>query len=191
LPHDLVLVTVGTDHHPFDRLVGWVDDWYAARAGRGLRVVVQHGSSAPPAHAEGHPYLARGRLGRLLGEASVVVCHGGPSTIMEARSARKLPVVVPRDPDLGEHVDGHQVAFARHQAAHGRVILAEDRTTLLGAIDSVLARPETGRLDVVDAVPTAAIDDFSRLVDGLTRRRRRRWPPRRAESPRPRVQGSP
>jgi UDP-N-acetylglucosamine transferase subunit ALG13 len=78
LPHDLVLVTVGTDHHPFDRLVGWVDDWYAARAGRGLRVVVQHGSSAPPAHAEGHPYLARGRLGRLLGEASVVVCHGGP-----------------------------------------------------------------------------------------------------------------
>ena len=48
----------------------------------------------------------------LLGEASVVVCHGGPGTIMDAREAGHVPLCVPRDPHLGEHVDGHQQRFA-------------------------------------------------------------------------------
>ncbi len=37
-----VLVTVGTDHHRFDRLIGWVDRWAAAHPE--ARVLVQHGT---------------------------------------------------------------------------------------------------------------------------------------------------
>ena len=29
----LLLVTVGTDHHPFDRLIRWADAWLAAEGG--------------------------------------------------------------------------------------------------------------------------------------------------------------
>lgn len=44
----LVLVTVGTDYHRFDRLIEWVDRWYA-ETGRGrVRCVVQHGASRAP-----------------------------------------------------------------------------------------------------------------------------------------------
>jgi UDP-N-acetylglucosamine transferase subunit ALG13 len=43
----VVLVVVGTDCHPFDRLVDWVERWQEAR-GDSVRCVVQHGSSRAP-----------------------------------------------------------------------------------------------------------------------------------------------
>jgi UDP-N-acetylglucosamine transferase subunit ALG13 len=107
----LVVALAGTDHHPFDRLVSWVDA--AATRHPDVRFLVQHGSATrPPAVAEGQEFLTHERLVELLREASVVVCHGGPGTIMDAREAGHVPLCVPRDPRLGEHVDGHQQRFA-------------------------------------------------------------------------------
>ena len=91
-------------------MVEWVDA--AAVRHPDVRFVIQHGLTRPPSIAEGHDFLAHDRLVTLLGEASVVVCHGGPGTIMDAREAGHVPLCVPRDPQLGEHVDGHQQRFA-------------------------------------------------------------------------------
>ena len=53
----LLLVTVGTDHHPFDRLVRWAEAWLDGHPGR-LRCLMQTGTSAPPAGgAEWQAYL--------------------------------------------------------------------------------------------------------------------------------------
>jgi UDP-N-acetylglucosamine transferase subunit ALG13 len=106
----LVLALTGTDHHPFDRMVQWIDA--AAVRRRDVHFVIQHGMTRPPVEAEGHDFLAHDRLVSLLEQASVVVCHGGPGTIMDAREAGHVPLCVPRDPWLGEHVDGHQQRFA-------------------------------------------------------------------------------
>jgi UDP-N-acetylglucosamine transferase subunit ALG13 len=107
----LVVALAGTDHHPFDRMVTWVDE--AATRHRKVRFVVQHGTATrPPVVAEGHEFLTHDRLAALLAEATVVVCHGGPGTIMDAREAGHVPLCMPRDPRLGEHVDGHQQRFA-------------------------------------------------------------------------------
>ena len=43
----LLLVSVGTDHHPFDRLVRWAGAWLAAHPGA-VRCLMQTGTSAPP-----------------------------------------------------------------------------------------------------------------------------------------------
>ena len=78
-----------------------------------MRFLVQHGSATrPPSLAEGQEFLTHDRLVALLAEATAVVCHGGPGTIMDAREAGHVPLCVPRDPRLGEHVDGHQQRFA-------------------------------------------------------------------------------
>jgi UDP-N-acetylglucosamine transferase subunit ALG13 len=107
----LVVALAGTDHHPFDRLVTWVDA--AAARHPEVRFLVQHGSSsAAPVIAEGQPFFSHDQLVALLAEASAVVCHGGPGTIMDARAAGHVPLCVPRDPRLGEHVDEHQQRFA-------------------------------------------------------------------------------
>ena len=48
----LVFVTVGTDVHPFARIVEWIDRWLDG-PGAGSRVLIQHGTSPAPTRAEG------------------------------------------------------------------------------------------------------------------------------------------
>ena len=55
----LVFVSVGTDVHPFDRVLGWVGG-AAADYGPTLRWAVQHGWSRPPVLVAGR---ARDRAG--------------------------------------------------------------------------------------------------------------------------------
>src|SRR5699024_5127500 len=50
-----VLVTVGTDPHPFTRLIEWVDHWADTRTD--LDLVVQHGTAPPARHGENHELL--------------------------------------------------------------------------------------------------------------------------------------
>jgi UDP-N-acetylglucosamine transferase subunit ALG13 len=157
-----VLTIVGTDHHPFDRLVDWVDRWVLSR---GVGAFVQFGTSAPPTHAEGRDLVSQDELAGLLARASAVVCHGGPGTIMAARDSGHLPIVVPRRPELGEHVDEHQVLFSTRLAAEGQVRVAATEHELHDLLDLALASPEAFRLDgAVDAVGRAA-ERFAEIVD--------------------------
>ena len=142
--HPDIVVSVGTDHHAFDRLVGWIDDYVRTR--RGLRVLVQHGYSAQPREASGTPFLPGEDLGRLMESAQVVVTHGGPGTIVQARRAGHLPVVVPRDPEFGEHVDDHQLLFVSRLEEAGRVRSCTGPRRLHALLDKALASPEDFRV---------------------------------------------
>lgn len=133
----LVVALVGTDHHPFDRLVDLLDA--AAVQHPGHRFVVQHGATRAPLVAEGVDYLPHEELLALLDEADVVVCHGGPATIMDARARGHAPICVPRDPARGEHVDGHQQAFAAQAGRRGLVRLATTTQDLEEALADGIA----------------------------------------------------
>ena len=141
-----MLVIVGTDIHPFDRLMGWLERWYAARADR-PRLRVQHGSSRVPLVPGASAYLAHDELTRAMREALLVVSHGGPATISEARRSGHLPIVVPRDPARAEHVDDHQLRFARRLACAGAVRLCESERAFAATLDRGLAEPAAFTLD--------------------------------------------
>jgi UDP-N-acetylglucosamine transferase subunit ALG13 len=163
----LLLVTVGTDHHPFDRLVRWVDSWLT-RGGPELRCLMQTGTSAPPSGpAAWQAYLEFRALQAAMREATVVVCHGGPGTILGARQAGAIPVVVPRQPRLDEHIDDHQVIFARRLAAAGSLFLAESETSLHALLDRAVAEPAAFRAPFRTSKVEGAVQSFERLVDGL------------------------
>jgi UDP-N-acetylglucosamine transferase subunit ALG13 len=169
----LLLVTVGTDHHPFDRLVRWADGWLAAHPGR-LRCLMQTGTSAPPAGEAGwQAYLEFDALQAAMAGAVAVVCHGGPGTILGARHMGAVPIVVPRQHRLGEHVDDHQVAFSRRLAAEGGGIhLAETEADLHRLLDRVTGDPAAFRAGSAGRTPAGrdratAVREFGRLVDGL------------------------
>jgi UDP-N-acetylglucosamine transferase subunit ALG13 len=171
----LLLVTVGTDHHPFDRLVRWVDGWLDSPGGRaaGLRCLMQTGTSAAPAAEDRvgavrwQAYLEFEALQAAMRDAAAVVCHGGPGTILGARHMGAVPIVVPRQHRLGEHVDDHQVAFSRRLAAEGSVFLAEDEAGLHGLLDRVAAEPAAFRTPAEQRGTAAAVRAFERLVDDL------------------------
>lgn len=134
-----VLVVVGTDVHRFDRLVGWLERWHAARPE--VRLVLQYGHSRTPALPEATPFLGHEELQRAMAESTLVVSHGGPATITEARRTGHLPIVVPRDPAHDEHVDNHQQLFSRRLGAAGMVRLCESEAELVAALDEGLADP--------------------------------------------------
>jgi UDP-N-acetylglucosamine transferase subunit ALG13 len=156
----LVFVTVGTDHHPFARLMGWVDELVVELVDRGVTWFVQHGSSMPPQLAPAAAFLCRSEMDDMMRRACAVVAHGGPSTIMESRRYGRIPIVTPRRALLGEHVDDHQLRFARRLQSAGHVLLAESRDELLHELDGVLAEPRRG---LVTETRTNAHDTSSRF----------------------------
>ncbi|MCZ2402948.1 hypothetical protein IV498_07055 [Paenarthrobacter sp. Z7-10] len=125
-----ISVLLGTDHHPFSRLVTWADTWAAAHPADS--VTVQYGHSFAPSVAVGHSFLSPRDLDEVVGSSDIVITHGGPASISSARAAGHLPLVLARDPRLGEHVDDHQQRFARWSGER----------SLINCVDSV---PELDR----------------------------------------------
>ena len=160
-----VLVALGTDHHPFDRLVSWVDRWAGLHPD--VDCLVQHGASRAPLCARGIDYLARSEFDAAMRSARVVVCHGGPATIADARKQGHLPLIVPRRAALGEHVDDHQVRFARHVSAHewGRVV--EDESALGALLDRALDEHVPSSARPAALAPVVGAASFAQFVDEL------------------------
>ncbi len=130
-------------------------------------VYVQSGTSSPPERVKGADIVAHDELLRLFSAADVVVSHGGPSTVMDARSSGRLPIVVPRDPARGEHVDGHQMRFADHLELHGLARLAGSEFEFRELLDEALEHPSTFRIDRTQAVAPSGVVRFGAVVDGL------------------------
>jgi UDP-N-acetylglucosamine transferase subunit ALG13 len=136
------VVTVGTDHHRFDRLMDWLERWNAADPGA-VRWTAQYGSSRPLAGADGFGMKPREELLDLLRAADLVVTQGGPGGIMDSRECGTVPIVVPRLARLDEVVDDHQVAFARQLASRGLVVVAESEAELHAALDRAVGDPSS------------------------------------------------
>jgi UDP-N-acetylglucosamine transferase subunit ALG13 len=174
-----VVVTVGTDHHRFDRLIGWVDAWAADH--REVTVLVQHGTASAPKHARAVVMLGYDDLVASMAGADLVVAQGGPATIMDARSVGHRPVVVPRRAHLDEVVDDHQVTFATWMAEREMIWLADDEATLRQLIDDGLAAPTRVRIPPDGGAAAETLDNFRAVVQPLldqragARARRRRF----------------
>lgn len=152
--YDLV-VSVGTDHHLFDRLIDWVDDWMDRQA-KAPNLFVQHGASRRPRHGTGVERLPRGELLKIYERAQVVVVQGGPGSILDVREIGVIPLAVPRVPELKEVVDGHQIEFTRVMAEHGDAIYVDQRQELHRQLDKAFANPLALRTEPRRADPGAA-----------------------------------
>jgi UDP-N-acetylglucosamine transferase subunit ALG13 len=164
----LIFTTVGTDHHPFDRLVGWVDGWLLDRNGhQRARCLIQSGASQRPTVAEWTDYLSFDQLQSAIRQAAAVVCHGGPATIMECRRHGRIPIVVPRSREFGEHVDDHQLLFGRRLAARQEIRLVSTREQLWSFLDRAVAEPQEFRSPGDQIKVHETVKRFANLVDDL------------------------
>jgi UDP-N-acetylglucosamine transferase subunit ALG13 len=166
-PKAFVFVTVGTDHHPFDRLVRWVDGWLRNGGSRRARCLVQTGCSVQPEVADAVDFLTYDEMRRTVQEAAAVVTHGGPGSISLSVALGRRPLVVPRRKSLGEHVDDHQLAFTRRIAAQGKIELAEDEAQFHAALERLLTTEARDTVDPVLADPEEAAARVEILVNEL------------------------
>ena len=178
-PHEtrpVVLVTVGTTHHVFDRLMDWLESWLAGHPGQ-VRMIVQHGTSRLPKGAEGFAMCSHDEIVSLTERSDVVITQGGPGGIMDSRYCGIMPIVVPRRPQLNEVVDDHQVLFCRQLAGAGMIRLASSEAELHAALDVALRDPAALRIQAGSEHVAAAVERTGMLIEDLVRPRSAR--PRR------------
>lgn len=119
----MILVTVGTHNHGFDRLVRAMDE-LAAELDES--VLIQRGSSAcEPCHAEHFQWISMERMRQLTCDARVVVTHAAAGSVLTALLQGKALVVVPRLPEYGECIDDHQRQLASALDAQSRAVAVE------------------------------------------------------------------
>ncbi len=167
-----IFVIMGTDVHPFSRLCSWADQWIRTRPTD--HVLVQHGYTPPPAIAQGVEILSPEELGRTLATTDVAISHGGPGTISAIRTAGLQPIVFPRDPEHGEHVDGHQMRFAKWASDRGIATVAFDLEQLDSAVRKALSQPQetVGPSAQIESSLRALRTEIVRTLRSGPRRRR-------------------
>ena len=134
-------VSVGNATQPFDRLLKAV---CAIVAHLPSPVIIQTGcADCACGGASSRKFVAMDEFERLIDEASLAVMHAGAGSVIHAVRAGKVPVVMPRRSKYGEHVDDHQIEFARQLAQVGLVVVAEEPEGLHAAVLAALERQRT------------------------------------------------
>ncbi len=127
----MIFVTVGTHEQQFNRLIRTMDEL----KGSGVideEVIMQTGySDYEPKHCTFQKLYTYEEMDRLVSEARIVITHGGPSSFFAPLQKGKTPIVVPRQKEYLEHVNDHQLVFARQvEERYHNIIVVEDIQTL-------------------------------------------------------------
>jgi UDP-N-acetylglucosamine transferase subunit ALG13 len=156
----VILVALGTHPQPMDALLRELDRLVADGTIREPVIVQSAAYAFRPAHLETLAIVPADELEERIRAADVVISHGGPGVLASARAAGRVPVVVPRHHRRGEHVDDHQVAYARRLATQPGYEVVLDLADLAAAIE----RARTAATDATRVDRTAAIAVLRRIT---------------------------
>lgn len=128
----MILITVGSTLFPFQRMATLVEHISHVRQNR-ERIIFQYGHTPPhfvDAKVISSPFIPHAKLLEYMQDARVIICHGGPATIYQALSFGKVPWVLPREYQYGEHLNNHQAEFADFLSRHGLVRIVTPKTLM-------------------------------------------------------------
>lgn len=119
----MIFVTVGTHEQSFNRLIKEIDSLVGQK--KIIEpVFIQIGySTYIPHNVEYKRFLDYEEMETKIDCARVIITHGGPASFLNVLSKGKVPVVVPRLKKFNEHVNDHQMNFARQLVKKGYNIL--------------------------------------------------------------------
>ncbi|WP_294376857.1 glycosyltransferase [uncultured Clostridium sp.] len=139
----MIFVTVGTHEQPFNRLVQEIDN--LKRDGVITEdVIMQTGySTYEPKYCQWDKLIPYKQMIKNVEDARIVITHGGPASFIMPLQIGKTPIVVPRQKKFDEHVNDHQVEFARNVAERMGTIIPVEDTNKLGEViknyDTIIA----------------------------------------------------
>ncbi len=131
----MIFVTVGTHEQQFNRLLECID---TMKRNNEIPddVVIQTGfCTYKPTHCQWAKLLPYQQMEDNVQNARIVITHGGPSSFIMPLQRGKIPIVVPRQKQYGEHVNDHQMDFCIAVAERfGNIIVADNNDELRNAI---------------------------------------------------------
>lgn len=146
----MIFVTVGTHEQPFNRLIEYIDN--LKRDGIITEeVIMQTGfSTYEPKYCIWNKLLPYKEMIQNVANARIVITHGGPASFIMPLQIGKTPIVVPRQKIFNEHVNDHQVDFAKAVAERmGTIIPVNEINELCNIVehyDEIIASMPSGML---------------------------------------------
>lgn len=131
----MIFVTVGTHEQSFERLVKCIDQMVADGKIK-EEVIIQKGyTDYEPQNCESYKLIGYDDMKKYIAEARIIITHGGPASFVAPLSIGKIPIVVPRQYKYNEHVNDHQLEFAREvENRMKNIIVAENEEEIIDAI---------------------------------------------------------
>ena len=163
----MIFVTVGTHEQPFDRLVKAVDE--LKRDGIITEEVIMQTrfSIYEPKYCEWSKLIPYREMIKNVENAHIVITHGGPASFIMPLEMGKTPIVVPRQHQFEEHVNDHQVEFARNVAEKMGTIIPVEDITKLGEIIRNYDKIVAGMEHEMYSNNEKFCDEFQKIVDGI------------------------
>lgn len=130
----MIFVTVGTHEQPFDRLIKKIDELKRDNIIK-EDVIIQTGfSTYEPQYCKWSKLIPYDEMIKNVEDARIVITHGGPASFIMPLQIGKTPIVVPRQKQYNEHVNDHQLEFARNVAERMGTIIVVENIDKLGEI---------------------------------------------------------
>lgn len=122
----MIFVTVGTHEQPFNRLIKAIDKMVENKQIT-EKVIIQKGySDYNPKYCETYELIGYEDMQKYYNEAHIIITHGGPASFISALAIGKIPIVVPRKKYYNEHVNNHQLVFAKEVEKRMKNIIVAD-----------------------------------------------------------------
>ena len=122
----MIFITVGTHEQSFERLLKCIDNMVE----EGLikeEIIAQKGyTNYEPKNYKADKLISYEEMQKNIKEARIIVTHGGPASFIAPISIGKIPIVVPRKKEYNEHVNNHQLDFAKQVEKRMKNIIVEE-----------------------------------------------------------------
>lgn len=163
----MIFVTVGTHEQPFNRLVKAIDklkkDGVITED-----VIMQTGySTYEPKYCKWDKLIPYDEMVKNVENARIVITHGGPASFIMPLQIGKTPIVVPRQKKFDEHVNDHQVEFARNVAERMGTIIPVENINKLGEIITNYDQIVAGMGHGMSSNNAKFNEELEKLVDEL------------------------
>lgn len=163
----MIFVTVGTHEQPFNRLIEYIDN--LKRYGVITEeVIMQTGfSTYEPKFCKFSKIIPYKEMVENVANARIVITHGGPASFIMPLQIGKTPIVVPRQKKFDEHVNDHQVDFAKAVAESNKnIIVVEKIDDLEGIILNYSSITENLSKNLLSNNEKFC-QEFKKIVDGI------------------------
>lgn len=161
----MIFVTVGTHEQPFNRLIEYMDKWATEH---NEEVVMQTGfSTFEPVNCKWSKLFPYQEMVKKVAEARIVITHGGPSSFIMPLQIGKIPIVVPRKKEYGEHVNNHQVDFCRTVSDRQKNIVVAETVEEIDDLINNYSIICNGMKKKVQSNNRAFIDEFEKIVASM------------------------
>lgn len=104
----MIFVTLGTQNFPMNRVIDEIDHLIEVGYLSPDEVIIQHGYSKKSKFTVCHKFLKKDGFLEYIEKSDIVITHAGTGSILKALANKKKVICIPRQQELGEHVDDHQ-----------------------------------------------------------------------------------